>query len=370
MSLRTDLKSLAVGFSLCWSIFLGSSLSTAYGDTGSKGGPERNFYEVMDDILGDFEYDLKNGDVKGLKDLSIRNIATSENIPASFKSHLELLITERVLKAAKTRVIQCLPCRSRKTSLTGDQITISNSESNPTEISRIAKLSGIEHFMDIAFSYQSSGMVMSMYIVSPDTGSIVWSRSYNSETSKVGAFRRGVDFSQVDDIRKETEYAPIIQHRLMLYFVFAPNLPKTTGLMALGYRMMERYDNRKKEVGFELDYRVDASTITNPSGASSGNLYRGFGMNLTLLFMHSWNFIGEEENYNKIRGGAFVGLGGTYASGYLAGLVRTGYEWRLGKHSSVSLILGYHPQATAFLNNTEVGTLSGLEYGLGVSLLF
>src|SRR5690242_10781086 len=57
----------------------------------NPGADTRNFYNVLEDLMADFEYDLKNGQVIGLKDLSIRNIATSENIPGSFKSHLELI---------------------------------------------------------------------------------------------------------------------------------------------------------------------------------------------------------------------------------------------------------------------------------------
>src|SRR5437868_4070440 len=87
---------------------------------------ERNFYDVLEDVMADFEYDLKNGNVTGLKDLAIRNLATSENVPASFKSHLELLVTERVLRTTKTRVLQCLPCRSKRTTLSGDQVVITS----------------------------------------------------------------------------------------------------------------------------------------------------------------------------------------------------------------------------------------------------
>ena len=46
----------------------------------------------------------------------------SENIPPSFSSHLELLITERILRTPRARMIQCLPCRARKTTLNGDQV--------------------------------------------------------------------------------------------------------------------------------------------------------------------------------------------------------------------------------------------------------
>lgn len=339
-------------------------------DKDKKDQPERNFYEVLEDVLQDFEYDLKNGEVTGLKDLSIRNIATSENIPPSFKNHLELLITEKILRNSKTRIIQCLPCRARRTTLEGDQVSVITPGNSSSELTRIAKLSGIAHFMDTAFSYQPNGIVLSMYITDPDSGSVIWSRSYNSETSKSSAARRGVDFSQLDDTRKQTEYTPTIQTRIALYFLFEPNVTESSGCLALGVRTVERYDNRKKEVGFEFDYMINASTLINSAGANPANLYTGFGLNLTLLFVHAWNFIGEEENYNKIRGSYFIGAGGTYASGYLGGLIRTGYEWRLGKHYGVSLNLGYRPPAAAFLGVTQTGVITGLEYGLGVNVLF
>ncbi len=333
----------------------------------AQGGAMRNFYQVLDDVLGDFEYDLKNGNVSGLKDLTIRNIAVSENVPPSFKTHLELLITETILKNTKTRVIQCLPCRARKTSVNGDQIVIRSTESDPAELTRIAKATGIARFLDIAFTFEPSGIVMSMYITDPESDSILWSRSYNSENSRAAAFKRGVDYNQIDQAHRATEYAPIIQSRLTIYYLMEPNNPTATGCLALGYRMMERYDNRKKEVGFELDYLTNASTLVHPSGAVATDIYSG-GLNLTLVFLHAWNFIGDEENYNLVRGSFYLGVGGTYANSFLGGLVRAGYEWRLGKHFGTSLNLGYRPLATSFLGTQ--GTITGLEYGLGVSLLF
>lgn len=330
---------------------------------------ERNFYEVLDDVLGDFEYDLKNGNVIGLKDLSIRNIAVSENVPPSFKSHLELLLTERILKTTKARVVQCLPCKAKKTSMTGDQMSIVATDSNPVEMARIAKMSNISSFLDVSFTYQTSGMILSMYIIDPETGSVIWSRSYNSETARSSAFRRGVDYSQIDDARKQTEYVPMIQYRLGIDFIFEPNVTKQTSCLALAYRMVERYDNRSKEVGFELDYIRDAGTIIGaPSSNTVGNLWSG--INLTLLFHHAWTFLGEEENYNKTRGSLSIGIGGTYAAGYLGGLLRLGYEWRLAKHYAVSTLVGYRPLSSAILSSTNTQPVAGVEYGVGVNLLF
>ncbi len=330
---------------------------------------ERNFYDVLEDLLADFEYDLKNGQVSGLKDLSIRNIATSENIPVSFRSHLELVVTERIMKNSKTRIVQCLPCRAKRTTVSGDQVVISSNDTNPVELSRIAKISGIEHFMDIAFSYQPAGMMLSLTISEPETGGVAWSRTYNSETSRSSAFRRGVDYTQIDEQRRASEYQPTVQYRAIAYYLFERNVGSTTGCLGFGFRMMERYDNRKKEVGFEMDYLKDASSLAGGAVTPGTiNLYSGF--NVTMLFVHAWNLFGGEENYNQVRGGVFAALGGTYTSGFLGGLVRAGYEWRLAKHWGVSANLGYRPNASAFVGNKSIGTVSGPEFGIGISGIF
>ena len=326
---------------------------------------ERNFYEVLEDLLGDYEYDLKNGQVSGLRDLAIRNVALSENIPPSFKNHLELVVTEKTLANTKTRVVQCLACKAKKTTVNGDQMVITSPETNPIELARIAKLSGIAHFMDLAFSYQPSGMVLSMYITEPETGVVVWSKSYNSETTRAAAYRRGVDFSQLDEARKQSEYQPMIQYRATAYYLFERDITGVTGCLGAGFRMVERYDNRKKEVGFEMNYLKDASSLAGAKSATG--LYSG--LNLTLLFVHTWNLISTEENYNHVRGNIFLGVGGTYASGFLGGLVRTGYEWRLAKHWAVSADLGFRPTSTAILTSSTAA-ISGPEYGMGVSATF
>ncbi len=329
---------------------------------------ERNFYQVLDDLMNDFEYDLKNGNVSGLKDLAIRNIALSENVPSSFKNHLELLITERIMKNTKTRVIQCLACKSKHTTMSGNQFVISSPDTNPAEVSRIAKAAGIANFMDVSFAYQRNGMILSMFIADPDSGSVIWSHSYNSETSRASAFRRGVDFSQTDDARRTSEYEPVIQYRPTVYYLSEPNFNSNqSGVLGLGFRAVERYDNRKKEVGFEMNYLLDTSVL---NGGNNGNVDLFSSFNLTLLFVHAWNLIGEEENFNKPRGSLALAIGGTYGSGFLGGLIRSTYDWRLGKHYAISGILGYRPKSTPFINGTAQTPVSGVEFGLGVSALF
>lgn len=328
----------------------------------------RDFYDVLEDVVADFEYDLRSGQVSGLKDLSLRNIAVSENVPPSFKSHLDLMVTERILKNTKTRIIQCLPCRSKQATLSGQNLVVTSADSNPAELARIANRSGIMHFMDVAFSYMPTGLILSLYITEAESGSVIWSRSYNSETSRAAAFRRGVDYAQVDEARRAEEYEPTLMYKPTIYYFYEKNISSYTGTLGLGFRMMERYDNRKKEVGFEVNYLLETASLVGGTDPSQTSLYSGF--NITLLFVHAWNLIGNLENYNKVRGNVFAAVGGTYASGFVGGLVRGGYEWRLGKHWGVSANLGYRPQATVFISGSEAGTVSGLEFGLGISAMF
>lgn len=332
----------------------------------------RNFYEVLGDLLADFEYDLKNGSVSGLKDLAIRNIAMSENVPPSFRNHLELVVSEKILATTKTRLIQCLPCRARKATLNQEQILVTTAELNPGELARIAKAQGIENFMDLVFSYQPTGMVLSMTTADATTGSVIWSRSYNSETSRASAFRRGVDFSQMEASIKQNEYIPTLQYRGSISYLNEPDAGERASCLSLGFRLVERYDNRKKEVGFETDYITNVSTLSGSPARTSttdngARIYGSF--NLTLLFIHAWNLIGQEENYNEVRGTIVTGIGGTYGSGYLGGLVRAGYEWRLAKHWAVNSTVGYRPKASTIITGTD-RSVSGIEYGIGISALF
>ena len=134
--------------------------------------------------------------------------------------------------------------------------------------------------------------------------------------------------------------------------------------------MMERYDNRRKEVGFEIDSFFNSSFIAGgTTSTTTTSLWSG--LNLTLLFVHAWNFIGLEENFNSARGSLFTAIGGTYASGYLGGLIRTGYEFRLARHWAVSGSIGYRPPSAIFVGTSgSSSTISGVEVGLGINYLF
>ena len=330
----------------------------------------RNFYQVLDDVLSDFEYDLKTGQVVGLKDLSIRNIATSENVPPSFKNHLELLLTERILKTNKTRIVHCPACRSKKATLDGESMVIASSDSNVPEMQRMAKMNGILNFMDIAFAYQPSGMILSLQISDVESGTTLWSKSYNSQLTRASAQRKGIEVKSEDD-KLKNEYQTTMQYRPTLSAVLTPKAGSGSAtVLAFGLRSTELYDNHTKEVGVEINYYIDTSTLSSQpvSKTATRNIYSEF--NLTMLFVHGWNVYGNEDDINKVRGMIFAGAGGTYASGFLGALFRVGYEWRLAKHWSVTGFAGYRPSSNVVIAPATTIALGGMEGGLGVGFIF
>lgn len=333
---------------------------------------ERNFYQVLQDLLFDFESDLKEGHVSGLRDLAIRNIVVSEAVPSSFKSHLELVLSEKILATTKTRMIQCLPCRARKAVLWGDQVRIVTPENNPHELSRIAKMNGISNFMDVAYSYQNTSMMLSLTINDAETGSVLWSKSYDSETSRTSLARKGIDPETFERGIKENEYLPTQQWRLSLSYVNSPDVSERSSCLSFATRFVDRYDQKRKEVGLDFSTMIRTSKFSGEKSVttSSDNGKRiASGMNLNVVFMHAWNYFGNEENFNKMRGTFFIGVGGTYAPKFLGGLFRSGYEWRLAKHWAINITAGYRPPSTTLMNGTST-SVSGIEYGFGISHLF
>jgi TolB-like protein len=328
---------------------------------------QRDFYATLDDTLGDFEFDLKHEAVTGIDNVSVRNIAVSENVPRSFTAHLEDLIVERILRGTKTKVIRCEGCHVRRTAMKNGTISVLSAQGNQKQNAKVARTRGIKHFLDAAFTYQPSGLVMSIEITEAESAVALWSRTYNSETSRTAMLRRGIDMDQLDpSTRKAIEYPAVLQYRLRVDYLFEPDITGPTGCVGFAFQMMERYDNRKKELGFELEYLYSSEKLLGRS--TTATVYGP--VNLTLLLIHAFNFIASQEDYNQARASFNAGIGGTFATGYLGALIRVGFEWREGKRFATGAILGYRPSSTAFLPIGTGASVEGIEIGMGISYLF
>ena len=66
----------------------------------------RRFHEVLDELLAEFGYDVRQGSLgKSIQNIAIRKVTLGETIPGSYKTYLGSLITERIQANSSTKII-------------------------------------------------------------------------------------------------------------------------------------------------------------------------------------------------------------------------------------------------------------------------
>ncbi|MBF0441146.1 MAG: hypothetical protein HQK54_04515 [Oligoflexales bacterium] len=323
-------------------------------------GAVRQFHEVLDELLSEFSYDVKKGQVNGLKNLSVRKVIVDNTLPVSYKSYLEMLVTERIRENSRIRLITCLPCKTKTSRIVDGKFLITSPQTNMAEATRAAEQLGIENFMDVVLIYHTTHMVLAFNIFNTETKEAVWARTYNSETTKSRYQKLAVDFNQIEKSKNSSEYVP--EYRFMggMGVATVPNVGGTSedkSFLALQFRGMEKFNNRKNEFGLLLSYWQNTKTLTSSyptengsSGTASATttatssttdtsepVPKPFTSAIGLYAVFAYNFLGALESYNEIRTGLNLGVGLFLATGYLATSGRLGLDTFLGKKFTISL---------------------------------
>ncbi len=168
----------------------------------------RRFHEVLDELLAEFGYDVKMGQIKGLKNLAIRKVRVSKAIPHSYERYLDMLITERVRENSRIKLINCIPCRTRTSSVVDGKLLVTSPATNMSRLDSAAASLGIDNFMDAVLVYHTTHMVLAVSVFDVNTKETVWARSYNSETIKSRYQKLAIDYSQVEKSRPGEDYQP------------------------------------------------------------------------------------------------------------------------------------------------------------------
>ncbi len=311
----------------------------------------RLFHEVLDELLNEFAYDVKSGQISGLKNLSIRKVSVSESLPRTYENYVELLVAERIRENSKIRMISCLPCKTKNTRIVDDKLLISSPTTNTDDMNRAANQLGIENFMDVVLVYHTTHMVLALQIFESNNKEMVWTRTYNSETLKTRFQKLAVDYSQIEAARTGDEYKPDFRYLIGFGGGSIPNVEsdaREKSVLTLQVRGTEKFDNRRNEFGLLLTLNMAASALLSdyPSEgpeptetASTEPTERTatpFTNSLGLFALYAHNFLGTLESYNDVRYGVNVALGLHLASGYMAPTLRTGLDTYLGRRFSVN----------------------------------
>jgi hypothetical protein len=318
----------------------------------------RLFHEVLDELLNEFAYDVKSGQISGLKNLSIRKISVSESLPRTYENYVELLVAERVRENSKIRMI------------------------NTDDMNRAANQLGIENFMDVVLVYHTTHMVLALQIFESGNKEMVWTRTYNSETLKTRFQKLAIDYSQIEKARTSDEYTPDFRYLIGFGGGSIPNVDaaaREKSVLTLHVRGTEKFDNRRNEFGLLLTLNMAASSLLSdyPSEGpapestepeeSTERKAKPFTNALGVFALYAHNFLGTLESYNEVRYGVSAALGLHLASGYMAPTLRTGLDTYLGRRFSVNAALILVGPANILLDGKFVKVSGGVGADVAVS---
>ena len=347
----------------------------------------RQFHEVLDELLMEFGYDIKMGQLNGLKNVSIRKVEVSEELPKTYERYIELLIEERIRENAQVKLINCLPCRTRSSLLVDGKLKITSPSHNLGQLNTAAEQLGIDNFMDVILVYHTTHMVLAFQIFNAGTKELVWARAYNSETIKSRFQKMAVDYSQVAQSRVSTEYQPEYKFMFGLGAASIPNVSENANdrtMANLQVRASERFNNRRSDFGLLLsimsttasflkeypaaDGSGTATTVDPDAETSPETKPAAFKAAFAIYGVYGHNFLGNVESYNKARHGVHIGIGPTIATGYLAGTIRAGWDVYFGRRFVTSLAVMELLPTTITLAGKTVKTPGGVGADLVLSL--
>lgn len=350
----------------------------------------RRFHEVLDELLAEFGYDIKMGQIKGLSNLSMRKIRVSKAIPRTYEEYLEVLLTERIRENSQIRQIACVPCKTRTSSLVEGKLMVTSPATNVAKLESAAAMLGIENFMDAVLVYHTTHMVLAVNIFNAKSKELLWARTYNSETIKSRYQKLAVDYSQVAKSRPGEDYVPEYRFLFGLGGGGIPNVGGTSAdstMLNLQIRATEKFNNRRTEFGMLLSlYKATSSLIKEyptekPEGETSTSenppeveenitqpTPKPFQQALGVYGMYGHTFLGAVESYNNVRHALNAGLGVLLSTGYFAPSARIGWDIYMGRRFSTNVGAVYIGKSSILVDKENVETKGGLGGDLVISL--
>jgi hypothetical protein len=347
----------------------------------------RRFHEVLDELLAEFGYDVKMGQIKGLKNIAIRKIRVSKAIPRSYERYMDMLLTERIRENSRIRLINCIPCRTRTSSVVDGKLLVTSPATNMAKLDSAAASLGVDNFMDAVLVYHTTHMVLAVTVFDVTSKETVWARTYNSETIKSRYQKLAIDYSQVEKSRPGEDYQPEYRFLFGLGGAGMPNVGGTTedsSMLNFQIRATEKFNGRKNEFGMMLSVlkttasmqteyptegeTAEADTTTETETVASGLTPEPFETALGLYGMYGHLFVGPLESYNNTRHGVHFGAGLLLASSYIAPLVRTGWDIYFGRRWSTNIGVTYVGASSILVDGESIDTEGGAGGDLVISL--
>jgi hypothetical protein len=336
---------------------------------------------VLEELLTEFGYDVKNGQVSGLRNVAIRKTSVNESLPQSYEKYLEMLVSERIRLNSDVKLINCITCQARTSSLVEGKLKLSSPDTNIVQLRDAAKMMGIENFIDVLLVYHTSHMILAIEVFNIDSGETLWTKTYNSETLRTRFQKIAVDYSQIAKSKAGDEYNPEFRYTVG---VGAGGISNVAGespdnsAISLNLKASEKFNNRNSEFGLSLKYFMTMASIsksyptsgkapTTTAAAGDGTTEedtslkaKPFKSAFSLQATYAQNFMGSLESFDDIRNGFHLGLGGFYATGYLAPAMSVGWDVFFGKRFIMTVAALYLVPSDVLIGKEFVKTSGGM----------
>lgn len=341
----------------------------------------RRFHQVLDELLAEFSYDVKSGQMKGLKNLSVRRVQVNDVLPRSYEAYVEMLVSERIRENANVRLINCLPCKTKSSTLAEGKLVINSPASNVQRLDQAAGQLSIENFMDVILVYHTTHMVLAFNIFDAGSKELVWARTYNSETIRSRYQKLAIDYKQIERGRGSDEYEPEYRILLGAGAGILPNINATNEekrFFNFSFRGGEKFNNRRDEFGllFNIHLAMVSFQREYPSSGASGSQANSDGKDgprpyrtaYGLYAYYARNLLGDIESYDQVRHGFHGAAGFFIGSSYLAPSARAGWDIFLGRRFTTSLGLMFNMPSSILVNGEFRSVAGGVGGDVTLSL--
>jgi hypothetical protein len=300
-------------------------VASSFGNPG-----ERTFEATFSDLLRVFEGDLATRELPIRNEVSFRKVEVAGKLPPSFKAHLRSRVTEVLLRSH----------------------TLISANPQPNRQVRL---------LDVLLYFDEQKLVLSISIQDLETKTLMRQLNYDSEELKAGT--KDFSFGKKDSgpsVEKWMQYPSTLLYGLRVSYVSLPDLSERSSLKEIGVRVLERFSNRRYELGFDLSSALGGDSTKD-------SVYQG--VSVQGVFMVGRSFFGKFEDYDRLRIVGYLGLGGYYTDGLLGAILRTGVDFRIGKSFAIHSTVGYRPATSALISEGSK-SLRGIEFGVGLVAQF
>lgn len=351
----------------------------------------RKFNDVLMDLLNEFAFDMKSGLLKGVPNTAIRRVALSDGIPKSYETFMESMVSERLRKYSTVKVIQCAQCKTKRSFVEKGRVIVSTPVNNPAELDKISEVLKIETWTDVAVLYQETSLLLAFNVFDAKTKELLWTKIYNSESlyrkvlKERPSAKTALDGESQDGEGEKEEDEPKSKYALSFTagYILVPNVKTSSNMLGAIVRAAEVFNLERSEIGASVMPVVDPGLFIqnyegvegDPSASDEVEVggkketIKPFRFGLGLFGSYHHNFVTLPINYDQLRYGAHLSLGGILAKGYITFTGRTGATLKFGRRFVLELGVMYSAPTTLtiqdeFTYKTQGGIGADITFGL------